>query len=288
MSRSMMTLPTAADPASVVDTDAYPFGDSDCYPWILAARADLAADGVAILPGFVRPEAVATMCAEADRLAPLGHHSLVQGTPYLGLPDESFPEGHPRRALVDNSLTAVAYDLIGADSLLRVLYEWPRFTEMIRRMLDRPALYHYADPFGALNIAAMSAGDELGWHFDQTDFVVSIALQSSSGGGDFESVARLRSAEDDAYDEVSAVLAGDRSRVSSVPMTPGTLMLFEGRNSLHRVTKIEGDVPRHAALLAYDTVPGTDSSELLKLVRYGRSPETVAGPGVRSDGGQQQ
>ena len=108
MSRSMMTLPTAADPASVVDTDAYPFGDSDCYPWILAARADLAADGVAILPGFVRPEAVATMCAEADRLAPLGHHSLVQGTPYLGLPDESFPEGHPRRALVDNSLTAVA------------------------------------------------------------------------------------------------------------------------------------------------------------------------------------
>ena len=41
MSRSMMTLPTAADPASVVDTDAYPFGDSDCYPWILAARADL-------------------------------------------------------------------------------------------------------------------------------------------------------------------------------------------------------------------------------------------------------
>jgi hypothetical protein len=86
---------------------------------------------------------------------------------------------------------------------------------------------------------------------------------------------------------VAAVLAGDRSRVSSVPMTPGTLMLFEGRNSLHRVTRIEGDVPRHVALLAYDTVPGTDSSELLKLVRYGRSPET-AGPDVRSDGGQQQ
>jgi len=281
MSRSMTTLPTAADPSSLVAVDRYPLGDGDCYPWIAAARAGLLADGVAILPGFLRPEAVDAMCAEADRLAPLGHHSLVQGTPYLGLPDESFPEGHPRRALVDNSLTAIAYDLFPSDSLLRALYQWPRLTELLRRMLERPALYHYADPLGALNVAAMSAGDELGWHFDQTDFVVSIALQSSTGGGHFESVPRLRSADDDAYDDVAAVLAGDRSRVNSVPMEPGTLMLFEGRNSLHRVTTIEGDVPRYVALLAYDTVPGTDSSELLKLVRYGRLPEAA-------DGGTQQ
>jgi hypothetical protein len=32
-------------------------------------------------------------------------------------------------------------------------------------------------------------------------------------------------------------------------------------------------VPRYVALLAYDTEPGTDSSDLLKLVRYGRLPE---------------
>ena len=279
MSRSMTTMPTAADPASLVAIDRYPLGDGDCHTWIFDARRGLEHEGVAILPGFVRPEAVAAMCEEADRLVPLGHHSQVQGTPYLGLPDESFPEGHARRALVDNSLTAIAYDLIPADSMLRALYEWPRLTELVRRMLDRPSLHHYADPFGALNIAAMSAGDELGWHFDQTDFVVSVALQSSSEGGDFESVPRLRSADDDADDAVSQVLAGDRTLVNSVPMEPGTLMLFEGRNSLHRVTRIEGDVPRYVALLAYDTVPGTDSSELLKLVRYGRLPEDDATKG---------
>jgi len=266
---------SASDPAGLIDTDRYALEAPG--EWIAAARADLEAGGVAILPGFVRPEAVAAMCAEADRLASVGHHSLVQGTPYLGLPDESFPEGHPRRALVDNSLTAIAYDLIPGDSLLRALYEWPVLTELIRRMLDRPVLHHYADPFGALNIAAMSAGDELGWHFDQTDFVVSIALQSSAGGGRFESASRLRSATDDNPDGVRAILDGGRDGVVSVPMTPGTLMLFEGRNSLHRVTPIEGDVPRYVALLAYDTVPGTDSSELLKLVRYGRLPEETHG-----------
>ena len=53
-------------------------------------------------------------------------------------------------------------------------------------------------------------------------------------------------------------------------MTPGTLMLFEGRNSMHRVTPITGRVPRYVALLAYDTKPDTMSSDQLKLARYGR------------------
>ena len=38
------------------------------------------------------------------------------------------------------------------------------------------------------------------------------------------------------YDDVAAVLGGDRSRVRTLPMTPGTLLVFEGRNSLHRVS----------------------------------------------------
>jgi hypothetical protein len=49
-------------------------------------------------------------------------------------------------------------------------------------------------------------------------------------------------------------------------------MLFEGRRSLHRVSPVRGPRPRHVALLAYDTRPGTDSSLLLKRVRYGRLP----------------
>jgi hypothetical protein len=55
-------------------------------------------------------------------------------------------------------------------------------------------------------------------------------------------------------------------------MTPGTLMLFNGRWSMHRVTTIHGTDSRYVALLAYDTKPGTDSSDELKLSRYGRMP----------------
>ncbi len=176
--------------------------------------------------------------------------------------------------LVDNSLEAVAYDLFPADSRLRALYESDRLLAFVEAVLQRGPLFRYADPFGALNLAVMRDGDELGWHFDQTDFVVSIALQSSESGGDFENAAQLRSADDEREDDVAAVLRGELSeRVRVEPMTPGTLMLFNGRWSLHRVTPIVGDTPRYVALLAYDTKAGTDSSELLKLVRYGRVPE---------------
>jgi hypothetical protein len=153
------------------------------------------------------------------------------------------------------------------------LYEWDAFMGFVGAVLDRSPLYRYADPLGALNVATMYDGDELGWHFDQTDFVVSIALQSSEKGGEFEAAPRVRDEHDERYDDVADVLRGDaESMIETVPMMPGTLMLFEGRYSLHRVTPIQGAVPRHVALLAYDTKPGTDSTELLKLVRYGRLP----------------
>ena len=131
-------------------------------------------------------------------------------------------------------------------------------------------MYPYADPLGALNLAVMNAGDELQWHFDQTDFVVSLALQDSDAGGDFEVVPFVRSADDERYDAVARVLAGDRRDVTRLPMTPGTLLVFAGRNSIHRVAPVAGATPRLVALFGYDTKPGTMSSELLKAVRYGR------------------
>ena len=117
----------------------------------------------------------------------------------------------------------------------------------------------------------MGEGDQLQWHFDQTDFVVSLAIQSAEAGGDFEVVPRIRSAEDECYDEVASVLAGDRSRVETLPMTPGTLLIFEGRNSLHRVSPVSGSRWRHVGLLAYDTKPGAMGSDLLRADRYGRT-----------------
>ena len=171
----------------------------------------------------------------------------------------------------------MAYDLTPYGSPLRRLYEWDPVTALIEAVLDRGPIYRYADPFGALNLAVMGEGDQLQWHFDQTDFVVSLAIQSAESGGDFEVVPRIRSADDEHYEDVAAVLAGDRTRVEILPMRPGTLLVFEGRYSLHRVSPIAGSRWRHVGLLAYDTEPGTVGSDLLRADRYGRT-EPFASP----------
>lgn len=169
-----------------------------------------------------------------------------------------------------DSLEVLAYDQFPASSALRQLYESEELLHFIRRCLGLDTLYRYADPFGALNVSIMRDGDVLDWHFDMTDFVVSIALQSSQVGGDFENAPLIRDAGESA---IASLLEGDRSRVRVEPMTPGTLMLFNGRRSMHRVSPISGPTPRYVALLAYDTKPGTDSTDELKLSRYGRLPE---------------
>jgi len=261
-------------PEVCVDVDRYPLlepASSRARRVVEDAKRELAHAGLAVLPGFLRRDALGPLVRECGALAQRGHFSEVHGTPYIEPPDLSCPEGHPRRTPGRTALSAVAYDRFPPASALRALYEWDPLREFLRVLLGRARLFRYADPLGALNLAVMRDGDELAWHFDQTDFVVSLALQSSEAGGEFECVPRIRSDDDERYDAVRQVLDGE-TKPSVVPMTPGTLMLFEGRRSLHRVSRIRGATPRYVALLAYDTKPGTDSSALLKRVRYGRLP----------------
>jgi len=274
---------STSGPADLVDLERFPLLDpeSEASRHVIAkARRQLAESGAAELEGFLSPAGIAALARDADELAARAHSSRGQGTAYLEFPDFSLPPDHPRLHFADYAVSAVAYDITPLDSPLRRLYEWDPMKDLIEAVLERGSIYRYADPFGALNLAVMGEGDQLQWHFDQTDFVVSLAVQSAEHGGDFEVVPRIRSARDERYDDVAAVLSGDRTRVEILPMRPGTLLVFEGRYSLHRVSPIEGSRWRHVGLLAYDTKPGTMGSDLLRADRYGRT-EAFAEPPAR-------
>ena len=263
-----------ASPADLIDLSRYPIIDlkseaarrltRDC-------REQLDKSGACELPGFLTSEAVALLTREGDQLAALAYHSASSGTPYLEVPDPTLPEDHPRKIFDHTSVGVIAYDQFPPDSAMRLLYEWEPLMEFIAAALNRERLYRYADPFGALNLAVMREGERLHWHFDQTDFVTSIALRTADEGGDFDYVPLIRSASDENYPRVQRLLLGDEHEVVRVPMTPGTMLLFEGRNSIHRVTPIRGQTTRLVALLAYDTRPGTRSSKVLQRARYGRT-----------------
>lgn len=231
------------------------------------AAQQMQTEGVCVLPDFLTRAALQTMVTECEQLAPQAHRSAPRRNPYL-TQTATAGSGSATTVLYD-SLEVLAYDHFPHTSNLRALYESDDLLQFIARCLNVDTLHRYADPFGALNVSIMRDGDVLDWHFDMTDFVVSIALQSSESGGDFENAPMIREAGENA---IGALLSGDRSCVRVEPMTPGTLMLFNGRRSMHRVSPVRGSTPRYMALLAFDTKPGTDSTNELKLSRYGRLP----------------
>jgi hypothetical protein len=269
-------------PASLVDIDRYPVtdpGGERTRAVVAEARRSLAERGVAILPGFVREEAVRVIAREAEALRAQAHLEDVWGTPYLVLPDASFPEGHPRRTAVHSLTWVIPYDCVSQSSAARALYEWDPLMHFVGEILERGPLYRMADPLGALNLTLMDEGHVQGWHYDNAEFVVSLALQQSEAGGEFECAPFIRSDADEQYAEVARVLAGQApDRVETYPMVPGTLMVFVGRRSIHRVSPVRGPRPRQVALFAYDTRPDSDSTELFKRIRYGRSEARTPPP----------
>ncbi len=261
------------DIADLVDLDRYPIHDPQGKgrDLVMLCREQLGRIGASNLDGFLLPVAIEAMVAEARALEPLAHRNRgSKGTAYLEPADETLPDGHPRRRLQTTSVGAIAYDLVPAKSPLRRLYESPVLLDFLTQALDKGPLYRYADPLGALNIAVMGDGEHLMWHFDQTDFVVSLLLQDCEAGGDFEFVPNIRRPGEENYGKVKRLLDGDHSEVVRLDAKPGTLALFQGRYSIHRVSPIRGHTPRYIALLGYDTKPGTMSSDGLKQRRYGR------------------
>ena len=181
-----MTAPVPAGIAAIVDLARYPIADLDtpaAQMVIDDCHRQLDATGLCLLPAFVRAAARETMAAEARRLAPGAHHTEHwRASPH----GDSGPAAGTIPQATRASIAAVAYDRLGADSLLRRLYEWDGLTAFIAAALDSGPLYRTVDPLVSCMLTVCRAGDELGWHYDPNDGVVSLQLQDATGGGAFE------------------------------------------------------------------------------------------------------
>ena len=182
----------------LVDLDRYPVvdptGPAVPRPWWPMPAPSWSDTGAVELAGFLTPAGVDVLVADAEALAPRAHHSAGEGTAYLEFPDFSLPDDHPRLTWGHYAVGAVPYDLMPATRRSGGSTSGSPCGDLVEAVLDRGPVHRYADPFGALNLAVMVEGDELQWHFDQTDFVVSLAIQTADHGGDFEVRPRIRSA----------------------------------------------------------------------------------------------
>ena len=136
-------------------------------------------------------------------------------------------------------------------------------------MLGIQPLYPFADPLGALSINVFVGGGVHAWHFDESPFTVTLMLQRPERGGAFEYVPGLRGRADE-QERVAAIFGGDRRDVLTLPFTPGTLLIFAGDQSLHRVTLVEGDVARLVPVLCYSETPARTNSDSVRELFWGR------------------
>lgn len=257
-----------------VDLERYPITrlDGEAGRDLIArGRRALAEDGALSLAGFIRPEAQGGLAAEARRLSPLAHLMAEDHTVYFEPPEPGLPPDHPRRRLGRTEKGGVAYDRIPADAGIRRLYEWDALTDFIAALIGAPRLYRHADPLAALNVNVFGAGQGLDWHFDRTDFSVTLSLQTPAAGGAFEYLPRLRSETEPNYDAVTRLLDGEDLGARTLPFAAGTLALFQGRHSPHRVTPVVGGRDRLVAVLSYTAKPGVTFSPYAQRLFYGRA-----------------
>ncbi|MEM9656402.1 MAG: hypothetical protein AAGA65_30260, partial [Actinomycetota bacterium] len=113
---------------------------------------------------------------------------------------------------------------------------------------------------------AEDVGDTAGEHLDPAVGHLDPAVgRLDPAGGRLDDAAS--SAE---FQRVADVLDG-RTAVSTLVFAPGDLVLFRGRNALHRVTPTEGPTTRLLAVLAFNDEPGVSLSASAMATFYGRT-----------------
>lgn len=252
----------------IVDLSTYPISEPG---FGAACRSTLDSEGVLVLPGFIRPEALSEMQSEAREGHGKAYFCAQSHSVFLTPPDPNQSDDHPANRQVISSKGCICDDDVSETSPLRTLYNAEDFRTFVKTATGECALHPYADPLSSINIHYAERGQELGWHFDNSSFAITLLIQKPDAGSRFEYIKDLREADKGEmnFAGVGALLDGE-TEPQVLSMDPGTLVLFRGRDSIHRVSPNESDKTRMLAVLAYNSEPGVSLSESARMTFYGR------------------
>jgi hypothetical protein len=267
----MITISRVED---MIDLGTYPLHDLESArgrDLVARCQADLTATGMFNLEDFVRP---AALTASVAALKPVIEdasflHRRRHNAYFLKTVDE-LPPDHPALREFDTAHRTICADQFSGNPLCR-LYEWQPLVAFIARVMEQPELYPMADPLARLNVMAYRQGQGLGWHFDRSPFTTTLLLQAPDEGGMFEYRTALRREDDPNYDGVGRLLAGQDGELRRMPVKAGTLNLFKGRNTIHRVTPVSGERDRIIAVFSYYPRPDVLFSAEERIGFYGRA-----------------
>lgn len=261
--------------ADILALDRYPLDqleDPAGQALVARCKADLARSGLFNLEGLLRPEAISQAITElkpvldTKAFAHSREHNIYFMKEVPGLPAD-----HPALRKVTTINHTICADQMPVEAVVLQVYAWPPLAAFLARVMDKPQLHTMSDPLARVNVMAYRAGEALNWHFDRSEFTTTLLLQAPAAGGEFEHRPDLRSATDPNYEGVARLLQGRDPEARIEPLTAGTLNVFRGRNTAHRVTPVVGQRERVIAVFSYYDRPGVMFTAEERIGFYGRA-----------------
>ena len=258
----------------ILDLDRYPLDREGSPEWrrlVEESSAALDASGMFNLEGFLRPGVAEAAVAEIRPVMDARSHTHKRMHNIYFKP--SIPElspDHPALRKVETVSHTVCADQIPG-SIVLAIYEYEPLVRFLAVTMGKPRLHVMQDPLARTNVMAYRAGEALNWHFDRSEFTTTLLLQASERGGDLEYRTDLRSDDNPNYDGVARLLEGRDPDAKILRMKAGTLNVFRGKNTAHRVTTVEGERERMIAVFSYYERPGVMFTEEERIGFYGRA-----------------
>ena len=254
--------------ASILNTKSHPIDDLE---YRSKCKSMLDQDGVLVLKNFLLSDSIRSILEEAIQQERLAYYCVNEHNVYLEPFDDNYHKSHPRNRTVVSSKGCITDDQVPKGSALRALYDSKDFKEFLCSVLNEESLYKYDDNLSSINIHYAKTGQELGWHFDNSSFAITLLIQKPEAGGEFEYVRDFRNSKnnDNNYDQVLDLING-QCKPKKLAMENGSLVLFRGKDAIHRVTPTVGDRTRILSVLAYNSEPNVKLSETARMTFFGK------------------
>lgn len=258
----------------ILNLDKYPLDREGSPQWqalVDRSVAELEATGMFNLEDFLLPGVAHQAALEiAPLMATQSHtHRRVHNI-YFQREIPGLDKDHPALRKVETINHTICADQM-AHSLVLAIYEYAPFARFLAVTMGKPSLHMMQDPLARANVMAYRQGEALNWHFDRAEFTTTLLLQAPQTGGEFEYRSNLRSDNDPNFSGVASLLEGRDPEVKRIPLQPGTLSVFRGKNTAHRVTTVQGNVDRMIAVFSYYEKPGVMFSAEEQMGFYGRA-----------------
>jgi len=258
----------------ILDLTRYPLhrpGSPEWLKLVQHCQDELDREGMFNLEGFMQPDAIKRTMAEIKPvMETLSFVHNRRHNVYFKKDVPGITPDHPALNMVDTINHTVCADQIPQSTLMWI-YEWPHFAVFLAAVMKKDVLYPMRDPLARANVMCYREGEALNWHFDRSEFTTTLLFQAPSGGGDFEYRKDLRSADNPNFEGVAKALRGEDNDIRTLKLAAGTLNVFRGVNTLHRVTPCKGPDERYIAVLSYYERPGVMFSKEEQVGFYGRA-----------------